>query len=107
MPTDSERKEWVFVTGCARSGTTIAGLLLDQHPDCFIFNESGFVRDFLTAMVSGSPTTMYSFSALERYFDGKQFVSTSTPRLSFYRRKMYEITKRRRENNGQRAERMA
>lgn len=51
---------WVFVTGCARAGTTVAGRLLDCHKDCFVLNECGYIRDFIVARDSGKPAESHN-----------------------------------------------
>jgi hypothetical protein len=41
----------LYVTGIARSGTTVAAVLLNLHPDCVLTFESKMVADFLQGFV--------------------------------------------------------
>lgn len=34
-----ESAQWIFLTGCQRSGTTLSRLVLESHPDIFCFDE--------------------------------------------------------------------
>lgn len=39
--------------GCQRSGTTVTGLVLGSHPDCFLVDEDEGAADCLEALVTG------------------------------------------------------